>query len=144
MAKKKILIVDDEPSVLKIVKRRLEASNYDVVTALDGVDGLQAVFLQKPDLVISDIMMPNMDGYTFVKALRANPAAARIPVLILTAKEKLQDLFFFQGVKDVDYLVKPFESEALLQKITELLVRVETYLGPDQEPESTPGPAQPS
>ena len=144
MAKKKILIVDDEPSVLKIVKKRLETSNYEVVTAMNGVDGLQAVFLQKPDLVISDIMMPNMDGYTFVKKLRAEPSAARIPVIILTAKEKMQDLFFFQGVKDVDYLVKPFESEVLLQKITELLARVETYHGPGQEPETNPGPASPS
>ena len=129
MAKKKILVVDDEPSVLKVLKRRLESKNYDVLTAEDGLDGLEKALEGKPDLIISDIMMPTMDGYTFIKKLKAKPGLARIPVIILTAKEKMQDLFLFEGIKGCDYIVKPFETEELLNKISQLLQRVEEHLG---------------
>ena len=129
MAKKKILIVDDEPSVLKVLKRRLESKDYDVLTAEDGLEGLEKALADKPDLVISDIMMPTMDGYTFIKKLKAKPALSRIPVIILTAKEKMQDLFLFEGIKECDYIVKPFETEDLLNKIAQLLQRVEEHLG---------------
>ena len=67
MAKKKILVVDDEPSVLKVLRRRLESKGYDVITAEDGLEGLEKASEQRPDLIISDIMMPTMDGYTFIK-----------------------------------------------------------------------------
>jgi DNA-binding response OmpR family regulator len=137
MAKKKILLVDDEPSVLKIVTRRLELNHYEVITATDGLEGLDRAMTDKPDLIISDIMMPNMDGYTFIRKVRSQPALARTPVIILTAKDRMQDLFLFQGVKDCDYIVKPFESDHLLQKISELLARVDGYLGPGA---STPPP----
>ena len=138
MAKKKILLVDDEPSVLKILTRRLETSQYEVITATDGLEGLDRAMTDRPDLIISDIMMPNMDGYTFVRKVRAQPHLARVPVIILTAKDKMQDLFVFQGVKDCDYIVKPFESEDLLKKIKDLLARVETYLGPGNPSGSSP------
>ena len=134
MANKKILLVDDEPSVLKMLSRRLQANHYDVVTASDGVQALDILPTVKPDLIISDIMMPNMDGYTFITKLRNQPAMANIPVIILTAKDKMQDLFLFQGVRACDYVVKPFETEELLQKITLLLDRVQTYLGPNPPP----------
>ena len=129
MAKKKILVVDDEPSVLKVLKRRLESKNYDVITAEDGLEGLEKALEQRPDLVISDIMMPTMDGYTFIKKLKAKPGLSRVPILILTAKEKMQDLFLFEGIKACDYIVKPFETEDLLNKITQLLQRVDEHLG---------------
>lgn len=134
MANKKILLVDDEPSVLKILTKRLEVNHYDVVTATDGAQALDLVPNIKPDLIISDIMMPNMDGYTFITKLRNQSAHAHIPVIILTAKDKMQDLFLFQGVKACDYVVKPFETEELLKKISQLLDRVQTYLGPDSPP----------
>ena len=138
MAKKKILLVDDEPSVLKILTRRLEINHYDVITATDGLEGLDRAMTDKPDLIISDIMMPNMDGYTFVRKVRADPQLSRVPVIILTAKDRMQELFIFQGVKDCDYIVKPFESEDLLKKIKDLLARVETYLGPGNPSGSSP------
>ena len=129
MAKKKILVVDDEPSVLKVLKRRLESKNYEVITAEDGLEGLEKALEQRPDLVISDIMMPTMDGYTFIKKLKAKPGLSDVPILILTAKEKMQDLFLFEGIKACDYIVKPFETEELLNKITQLLQRVDEHLG---------------
>ena len=129
MANRKILLVDDEPSVLKMLSRRLQESHYDVVTASDGIQALDILPTIKPDLIISDIMMPNMDGYTFITKLRNQPALANIPVIILTAKDKMQDLFLFKGVKTCDYIVKPFETEELLQKIAQLLARVDAHLG---------------
>jgi DNA-binding response OmpR family regulator len=140
MAKKKVLVVDDEPSVLKVLTRRLATQNYDVVTAADGLEGLEKALADKPDVIISDIMMPGMDGYTFIKKLRANPALAAIPVIILTAKEKMQDLFLFEGIKNCDYIVKPFEGDELIARLAQLLERVKTHTGG-----STPdAPARPS
>ena len=72
--------------------------------------------------------MPTMDGYTFVKKLRSKPPLAGIPVIILTAKDKMQELFLFEGISAYDYIVKPFESDMLLEKIAALLQRVESHL----------------
>jgi CheY-like chemotaxis protein len=132
MAKKKVLVVDDEASVLKVLSRRLQANNYDVVTAADGLEGLEATMRERPDLIISDIMMPNMDGYTFIRKVREDPVLARIPIIVLTAKDRMQDLVYFQGIKDCDFIVKPFDSAELLNRIAQLLKRVESYLNPDR------------
>ena len=128
MANKKILLVDDEPSIVKIVQKRLERHHYQVTTAADGLEGLERALADRPDLIITDIMMPTMDGYTFLKKLRAKPQLASIPVIILTAKDKMQDLFLFEGIQACDYIVKPFESDVLLEKIVQLLQRVESHL----------------
>ncbi len=127
--KKKILIVDDEASVVSILRRRLEAEGYDVLSAPDGTQGLEQARTERPDLIISDVSMPRMDGYTFVKTLRATPELSRIPVIVLTGKEGVKDLFFFEGVAECDYLVKPFEAPEIIEKITTLLARVERHLG---------------
>ena len=130
---KKILVVDDEQAIVKVVKRRLESSSYEVITASDGAEGLQKALAEKPDLIISDVTMPNMDGYTFVNTLRGTPEGANIPVIILTVKEYLQDLFKVHEIKYCDYLFKPFKAE-------ELLKRVDAYLRP--EPGIPPPPVQ--
>ena len=131
MARKKILLVDDEVALLKTIRRRLELNNYEVVEALDGVEGLAKALSEKPDLIISDIMMPKMDGYTFIRKLRQDPSVAGTPVIILTAKPRMKDLFVFEGVKECDYIVKPFRSEELLKKIEQLLLqRIQTHFGP--------------
>jgi CheY-like chemotaxis protein len=112
---KKILVIDDEPHILKMVKSRLEANNYEVVVAFDGVGGLEKVASEKPDLVISDIMMPKMHGYEFVKKIKADPATKDIPVIMISIKEKMKDLFELEGV--ADFIVKPFTPEELLTKV---------------------------
>ena len=126
---KKVLVVDDEMALLKIVKRRLENSAYEVITAVDGADGLKKARAEKPDLIISDITMPNVDGYSFINLLRETPECANIPVIVLTVKENLRDLFISHGIKNCDYIAKPFKAE-------ELLKRVDAYLrpGPDGPP----------
>ena len=116
MARKKILIIDDEPDIRDMVSVRLMANGYDVVTASDGEEGLKQVESQKPDLIIVDITMPGIDGYTFVKILKKDiPAARKIPIIVLTGKDRMEDLFKIEGVGD--YLVKPYESSQLLEKI---------------------------
>jgi CheY-like chemotaxis protein len=112
---RKILVIDDEPNVVKMVRSRLETENYVVVAAFNGKEGLEKVKSERPDLIILDILMPEMDGYTFVKEIRSNQSLKHIPIIILTAKDKMKDLFAMEGIKD--YIVKPFKGEDLLEAV---------------------------
>lgn len=116
---KKILVIDDDPDIVELVKMRLAESGYNVVTAGNGKDGLDKVARENPDLIVLDVLMPSMDGYTFIKELKASQRAKSIPIIILTAKEKMKDLFEMEGVKH--YMVKPFDSKELLVKIKQCL-----------------------
>ncbi|MFH1645030.1 MAG: response regulator [Candidatus Omnitrophota bacterium] len=119
MDKKKILVVDDEPQLLAVLKTRLESNNYEVITAVDGEDGMEKLVKEMPDLILLDIKMPKKDGYTFVKEMRANRDVKGTPVIILTARDKMKDLFAMEGIKE--YIVKPFKSEELLESISKCL-----------------------
>lgn len=119
MTEKKILVIDDEPELVKMVKMRLEANNYEVITALDGQEGLEKTRSEKPDLILLDILMPNKDGYTFVKEVKVDESIKHIPIIVLTAKPGMKDLFGIEGIKD--YIVKPFEDKELLEKIKKRL-----------------------
>lgn len=129
MPGKKILLVDDEASVIKVVRRRLETQGYAVVTAADGIEGLEKAMEERPDLIISDVMMPDLDGYSMIRALRGKPEFAKTPIIVLTAKDRMQELLHFEGIKDCDYIIKPFETEVLLEKIAQLMKRVQSHLG---------------
>ena len=109
----KILVIDDEPHIVELLRSRLQAHGYDVVTAANGKEGLERVQQENPDLIILDILMPAMDGYTFVRRLRKD--GQQIPVIVLTGQGAMRDLFAVEGVND--YMVKPFKSEELLEKI---------------------------
>lgn len=116
---KKILVIDDEPELVKALKIRFESKGYKVAQASDGEEGIKKIQGEKPDLIVLDIMMPAMDGYTFAREVRFNPGTKHIPVIILTAKEKMKDLFEIEGIKE--YIVKPFEYQELLDRIEKLL-----------------------
>jgi len=116
---KKILVIDDEQDILETIKIRLEANGYEVVVAHDGDSGLDAVNITKPDLIILDIMMPRMDGLTFAKKLRSDESMPNIPIIVLTCKEKMKDLFEIEGIKD--YIVKPYVANELLDKVNKYL-----------------------
>ncbi|MFH1360549.1 MAG: response regulator [Candidatus Omnitrophota bacterium] len=116
---KKILVIDDEPDLVDVVKARLELNHYQVISAKDGQEGLEKVKKEKPDLVILDIMMPRMDGYTFVLEFKKIADLKKTPIIVLTAKDQLQDIFKVEGV--TEYVVKPFESEKLIEKVDRLL-----------------------
>ena len=120
--KKKILIVDDEPEFAKLIKTRLTAEGYLVDTAEDGQQGLDKVNAC-PDLVILDVMMPNLGGIEFAKIIKESPETAKIPIIFLTAKEDEQTRI--DGIRSgADYfLTKPFDSAELLEIIKKLVHR---------------------
>ena len=111
---KKILAVDDERHIVRLVEVNLQRAGYEVVTAYDGREALEKVKSENPDLVVLDVMMPYMDGFEVLKNLKADPATAEIPVIMLTAKA--QDADVFRGWQSgVDcYLTKPFNPMELL------------------------------
>ena len=111
-----ILVVDDDPTLRKLLQSTLASHGYKVKTAADGEKALEAYKAFQPDLIILDILMPKMDGYTFVlefKKIGGNLKTT--PVIILTSRESMQDIFEMEGIND--YIVKPFEMEHLLRKI---------------------------
>lgn len=112
---KKILVVDDEPQLVRMLKTRLEANGYEVVTAEDGTSGLEQWRTQKPDLILLDIMMPKIDGYTFVQESKGRSDLNPVPIIIITAREGMKDLFQIEGIND--YIVKPINDTDLLEKI---------------------------
>jgi len=111
---KKILAVDDEKHIVRLVQVNLERAGYEVVTANDGKEALEKVESEKPDLLVLDVMMPYMDGFEVLQSLRRNPGTRDIPVIMLTAKA--QDADVFKGWQSgVDcYLTKPFNPMELL------------------------------
>lgn len=119
MAKKKILFIDDEPDLVKMVTMRLEANDYEVLAAADGQEGLEKARSEKPDLILLDILMPKKDGYAFVKEAKGDESLKRIPIVVLTAKPGMKDLFAIEGIKD--YILKPFDNQDLLSKIKKYL-----------------------
>jgi len=115
----KILIVDDEKINIAIVKFGLAEQRYEVAVANDGLEGLELVKKVKPDLIILDVQMPNMNGYEFMAELKLIEHIIPPPVLMLTANETMQDVFHLEGVKG--YFVKPVELKKLIKKIVECI-----------------------
>jgi CheY-like chemotaxis protein len=114
----KILVVDDEKDVVELVSFLLEKDGYNVVTAANGREALEKVSEEHPDLILLDVMMPEMDGYTVQTKLQENPATKSIPIIILTAKGQLRDVFAMSS-NVAAYLEKPFDPKMLRQKIQE-------------------------
>lgn len=122
---KRLLVVDDDPGLLLAVSETLRAEGYDVKTARRGAEALMIVAQSLPDLIISDIRMPGMDGYQLVKNLRSNARTRLVPIVFLTAKDEIADRItgFRTGVDA--YLTKPFEPEELAAIVQAILTRVE-------------------
>jgi len=111
----KILLAEDDLAISTVLKKRLEFSGYDVFAANNGVAALDALFADNFDIVISDIMMPQMDGHELLKSIRKSKKD--IPVLFLTAKDTSQDIVEGLDMGADDYMVKPFEFSELLARI---------------------------
>ena len=111
---KKILAVDDERHIVRLVEINLQKAGYEVVTATTGREALEMVAKTKPDLVVMDVMMPEMDGLEALEKMKADPEMAKIPVIMLTAKAQDADVFSgWQKGADL-YLTKPFNPAELL------------------------------
>jgi DNA-binding response OmpR family regulator len=124
MDKKKILIVDDEQDLLDFVKLRLEANNYDVITAIGGEEALEVFKTEKPDLVLLDILMPKLDGFKVCQALKNDPVTANIPVIMLTAKDRAADIKEAKRIGADGYIIKPFDAATLLFNIKDQLSKI--------------------
>jgi len=116
----KILVVDDEKDVIELLKFLLEKDGYTVVTAYNGRDAIKRAAQEIPELILLDVMMPEMDGYAVQTQLMDNPVTESIPIIILTAKGQLRDVFAMStNVKA--YIEKPFDPKTLRTKILESL-----------------------
>ena len=123
MNKKKVLIVDDEIQLVELLKFRLESNGYEIVSAVNGKEGIEKIKSEKPDLVLMDIMMPEMDGYTAIRELREKEETKKIPIIIVSGKgdmivqikKRIKDLTLDGG--SIEYILKPFEAVELLAKI---------------------------
>lgn len=122
---KKVLIVEDEQDILQLVKLFLEKEGFRVVTAVTGPEGLRGVKAEKPDLVVLDLMLPEMDGLEVCKRLRAAPDTAMLPIIMLTAKAEESDTIIGLELGADDYVTKPFSPKALVARVKALLRRLE-------------------
>jgi DNA-binding NarL/FixJ family response regulator len=122
---KRLLVVDDEPNLLRAVAACLKAGGYEVSTARSGREALLQLAGAVPDLIVSDIRMPGIDGYQLARQLRGSPRTALVPVVFLTAKDETADRVegFRAGVDA--YLTKPFEPDELIAVVNGILTRVE-------------------
>ncbi|MBU0551057.1 response regulator [Myxococcota bacterium] len=119
--KKKILLIEDEKHVQTMVSRFLIKNGYEVEIAVDGLRALRSIDERHPDLIISDVLMPNVDGLSLLKALRGHPETRNIPVIFLTAKS--DPLSMIEGINAGAkfYITKPFKIEDVLVKIQKVL-----------------------
>jgi CheY-like chemotaxis protein len=133
----RILVVDDNRSLVRIVEGILQRMGYEIITAYDGVEALDQARLKKPDLIILDIVMPNMDGYEAARRLQSDPATARIPILMLTVKghveedptpdtlrewqEKVRERMAGFDAGAVEFMSKPVTAKELVNKVKTVL-----------------------
>ena len=119
--KKKILVVDDELDMLMVIKLRLEASGYEVITATDGLEGLNTARRVRPDLIVLDIMLPKMNGYKVARFLKFDEEYKDIPIVMLTALSGSEDRSTGIETGADAYLTKPFETQQLLDAVKSFL-----------------------
>ncbi|MDO8536117.1 MAG: response regulator [Candidatus Omnitrophota bacterium] len=116
-----ILIIDDEVQLVEMVKMRLEAAGYEVISAYDGQAGFDKAKKEKPDLIILDLMLPKMDGYKVCGLLKNDARYSKIPIIMFTARVQEEDMRLGKDLGAEAYVTKPFDPKILLSKIKELL-----------------------
>jgi DNA-binding response OmpR family regulator len=118
----KVLVIDDNPTIVELIKYAVNLQGaYEVSVAYDGIQGLERVYLERPDCVIIDVKMPHMDGYQLVRCLRGDARTADIPLIILSALARAEDQMtgMLSGVDE--YLTKPFKPSALNAAIARVM-----------------------
>jgi CheY-like chemotaxis protein len=115
-----LFIIDDNPDVLSVTLTFFAKKGYETVGATNGLDALQMLRKVNPDLIITDIMMPQMDGFKLLKELKSSPLTSKIPILVISGHGQMIDSFQVLGIEG--FLTKPFSTSQLLQKVHEILV----------------------
>lgn len=128
MSKKTVLVVEDQEDVRENVAELLELSNYDVLSASNGKEGVKLALSSPPDIIVCDIMMPEMDGYEVLYLLSRNPSTASVPFIFLTAKAEKSDFRKGMNMGADDYITKPFEEMELLGAIERRIQRHEELI----------------
>lgn len=124
-AKPRILIVEDEEDIQTALRIRLEANGYEVISALDGPDGLHKARTENPGLIILDIMLPKLDGFNIARMLKFDEKYTTIPIIMLTAKVQQSDVQRGKETGADAYITKPFKAEELLAEIKKLLPKTQ-------------------
>ncbi|MFA5858087.1 MAG: response regulator [Elusimicrobiota bacterium] len=118
----KVMVVDDEKNVVELLDFLLMKDGYEVINAFNGREAISLAAQQKPDLILLDIMMPGIDGYTVYNTLQQDPATNKIPVIILTAKGRMRDVFAM-AKNIVAYIEKPFDPKMLRESVRAVLIK---------------------
>lgn len=122
---KRILIAEDEPSIVLSLEFLLTEAGYEVFTAVNGADALKLAEQHKPDLLVLDIMLPVVNGFEVCRTVRSNPALREMPILMLTARGREQEIARGLALGASAYVTKPFGTRELMSKIRELLAASE-------------------
>ncbi|ROQ90998.1 response regulator [Desulfosoma caldarium] len=133
MARKKILVVEDDKDILNLVAWHLKAADYEVLKAEDGVSGLETARREKPNLIVLDLMLPGMDGLDVCKALKRHESTAFIPIIMLTARGEEADRILGLELGGDDYMVKPFSPKELVLRVQAVMRRSAPSPSPPQE-----------
>jgi len=121
VSKKKILVVEDEQALLTLQSMLLSIEGYTVEGVMDGQTALDVVETMKPDLILLDIMLPEVDGFQVCRQLKSNEATCHIPIIILTAKKSKEDLIMGEQVGADMYITKPYKTSMVIEAIQKLL-----------------------
>ena len=123
MANEKLLLVEDDVMLMEMMKMNLEAKGYRVITAENGKDGAFKAIAEKPDLILADLMMPELDGFEMIKLIRANSDLKETPIICVTALGREEDIKKATDVGATDYITKPYTAEDLARSIESHLKR---------------------
>ena len=138
-----ILVVEDDPTIRELVRLHLSSASHEVLTAVDGLQGLQMAVSRRPDLIVSDVQMPNMDGFGMLAAVRANEQTSSIPVIFLTALDDRDSFRKSMNLGADDFLSKPVKRAELLNAVTGRLKRIDGLRQSDMLRVVAPGQMQP-
>lgn len=118
---KSVLVCDDDPLLLELLEFKLGARGYDVTRAQDGAEAMERLGESHPDVVVLDAMMPALDGFEVLRRIKENETLSSIPVLMLTSRKEEQDIVTALEIGASDYIVKPFNPDELVARLTRLV-----------------------
>jgi DNA-binding response OmpR family regulator len=119
----RVLVVDDDPVILKLLRVNFEIEGFEVIAAADGREGLERARRDEPDVVVSDVMMPGLDGLGMLASLRADERTRHLPVILLTAKAQGADVEQGRALGADDYVTKPFDPLELIDRVNAVAAR---------------------